>query len=195
MRMHLNLEWRPALVLFAVLSLITGLAYPALTTLAAHTLWPAQAGGSLIYRDGRPIGSTLIGQEFGDPKYFWGRLSATAPMPANAAASGGSNLAPTNPALLDAARARIAALHAADPGNTAPVPQDLVTASASGLDPHIGVAAARYQAARVARVRGLPLERIEALIAAQTETPTPAFIGVERVNVLLLNLALDAQRP
>lgn len=195
MRMHLLQELRPALVLFAVLSAITGLAYPALTTLAARSVWPAQAAGSLVLREGKPVGSVLIGQAFNDPKYFWGRLSATSPMPANAAASSGSNLAPTNPALIDAARARIDALRAADPGNAAPVPQDLVTASASGLDPHIGVTAAHYQAARIARLRGLPLERVEALIAAHTEQPMPSFIGAARVNVLLLNLALDADRP
>ena len=195
MRSNLLQDLRPALVLFVVLSAITGLAYPALTTLAAHALWPEQAAGSLVLRDGRAVGSMLIGQHFSDPKYFWGRLSATSPMPGNAAASSGSNLAPTNPALIEAAQARIAALRATDPGNTALVPQDLVTASGSGLDPHIGVAAAHYQAARIARLRGVPLERIEALIAAHTEQPMPSFLGAPQVNVLLLNLALDADHP
>lgn len=183
---------RPALTVFVVLSVVTGLLYPGLVTGIARTLFPHQAAGTLIVKDGKAVGSALIGQPFSDPKYFWGRLSATAPMPYNAAASVGSNLGPTNPALTDAARARIDALRAADPDNRTPVPVDLVTASASGLDPHISPAAARYQAARVARLRGLPLEKVEALIAAHTDEPGLAVLGEPGVNVLQLNLALDA---
>jgi len=188
----MNTQLRPALTLFIVLSLITGLAYPLAVTGVAQVLFPHQANGSLVVKDGKPVGSELIGQAFGDPGHFWSRPSATAPMPYNAANSGGSNLAPTAPALVDAVKARIEALHAADPGNTAPVPADLVTASASGLDPHISRAAADYQAARVARVRGLPVEQVRALVAQHTEGPWLGFIGEPRVNVLALNLALDA---
>ncbi|WP_246767139.1 potassium-transporting ATPase subunit KdpC, partial [Bordetella pertussis] len=147
---------RAALVIFLALSVLVGLLYPLATTGVARLLWPFQAGGSLLEQDGRVVGSALIGQSFTDPRYFWGRPSATAPMPYNAAASGGSNLGPANPALAQAVRARIAALRAADPGNPAPIPVDLATASGSGLDPHISPAAAGYQAARVARARGLP---------------------------------------
>ena len=185
---------RPALVLFFVLSLITGVAYPLLVTGVAQSLFPAQAGGSLVLRDGKPVGSALIGQSFSEPKNFWGRPSATGPMPYNASASSGSNLGPLNPALTDAVKIRVEALRAADPGNTAPVPVDLVTASASGLDPHISPAAARYQAARVARVRGLPLDRVQALVDAQTEKPLLDFLGESQVNVLKLNLALTVLR-
>jgi potassium-transporting ATPase KdpC subunit len=170
---------RPAFVLFLVLSLLTGIAYPLLVTGAAQSMFPAQAAGSLIERDGKVVGSSLIGQNFSGSNYFWSRPSATSPMPNNASASGGSNLGPTNPALLEAVKVRIDALRAADPGNTAPVPVDLVTASASGLDPHISPAAAQYQIRRVAAVRKLPLF---------------GFIGEARVNVLELNLALDALR-
>jgi K+-transporting ATPase ATPase C chain len=190
---------RPALVLFAALSLLTGLLYPAAITAMATAAFPHQAAGSLIVRDGKVLGSTLIGQPFAEPKDFWGRLSATAPMPYNGAASGGSNLGPSNPALAEAARARLDALRAADPGNTAPVPLDLVTASGSGLDPHISVAAAEYQAAamrvqaaRVARARGMPLAQVGALIAAHTDKPLLPLLGEAGVNVLMLNLALDA---
>ncbi len=183
---------RPALVLFVLLTLITGLAYPLVVTGAAQALFPEQASGSLIFRDGKAVGSSLIGQNFSDAKNFWGRPSATGPMPYNASASSGSNQGPLNPALLDAVKGRIDALKAADPGNTAPVPVDLVTASASGLDPHISPAAARYQAARVARARNLPLDKVQALIAQQTEAPLLGFIGEARVNVLGLNLALAA---
>jgi len=186
--------WRPALTLFVVLSLVTGLAYPLLVTGLAQTLFPHQANGSLVVKDGKPVGSELIGQAFTDPGHFWSRPSATAPMPYNAANSAGSNLAPTAPALVDAVKARVQALQAADPGNTAPVPVDLVTASASGLDPHISRAAADYQAARVARVRGLPIERVKALVAEHSEGRWLGFIGEPRVNVLALNLALDALR-
>ena len=183
---------RPALVLFFILTLLTGVAYPLLVTGAAQLLFPDQAGGSLILRDGKPVGSSLIGQNFTDPGYFWGRPSATGPMPYNASASGGSNQGPLNPALVDAVKGRIDALRAADPGNAGPVPVDLVTASASGLDPHISPAAARYQAARVARVRGLPLEKVQQLVTQETETPLFGLLGEPRVHVLRLNLALDA---
>lgn len=183
---------RPALVLFVVLSLVTGGAYPLVVTALAQRAFPAQAAGSLVEHDGRVVGSALLGQAFAEPRNFWPRPSATTPGPYNAANSGGSNLGPTNPALLDAVKARIAALQAADPQNAQPVPVDLVTASASGLDPHISVAAARYQAARVARARGLPAAQVEALIAAHAETPWLGFLGEPRVNVLALNLALAA---
>ena len=185
---------RPALVMFTVLTLATGVAYPLVVTGAAQSLFPVQAGGSLIVRDGKPVGSALIGQSFSDPGHFWGRPSATGPMPYNAAASSGANQGPLNPALADAVKGRVEALRAADPGNTAPVPVDLVTASASGLDPHISPAAARYQAARVARVRGLPLEKVQALVEQHTERPWPAVLGEAQVHVLRLNLALEALR-
>ena len=183
---------RPALVLFLALMLLTGVAYPLAVTGAARLLFPDQAAGSLILQGGKPVGSRLIGQNFTDPGRFWGRPSATGPMPYNASASGGSNQGPLNPALVDAVKSRIDALRAADPGNSAPVPVDLVTASASGLDPHISPAAAGYQAARVARVRGLPLEKVQQLVAGETETPWLGLLGEPRVHVLRLNLALDA---
>ena len=183
---------RPALVLFFVLTLLTGIAYPLLVTGVAQTLFASQAGGSLILRDGKPVGSRLIGQTFSEPQHFWGRPSATSPMPYNATASSGSNLGPLNPALTDAVKARIEALRAADPGNTAPVPVDLVTASASGLDPHISPAAARYQVARVAKARGLVARQVMALVDLQTENPLFGFLGERQVNVLQLNLALEA---
>lgn len=183
--------WRPALVLFLVLSLLTGLVYPLVVTGLAQALFPAAANGSLVARDGRVVGSALIGQSFTDPKYVWGRPSATTPMAYHAAASGGSNLGPSNPALVEAARQRIAALRAADPGNTAPVPVDLVTASASGLDPDISRAAADFQAVRVARLRGLPPAEVRAEIDRATTWPWFGFLGEPRVNVLALNLALD----
>ena len=186
---------RPALALFMLLTLITGVAYPALVTVIAKTTMADRAGGSLVLRNGQPVGSALIGQNFADPKNFWGRPSATGPMPYNAAVSSGSNLGPTNPALLDAVKARIEALRAADPGNTRAVPVDLVTASASGLDPHISLAAARYQAPRVARLRQLPLDRVNALIDAQAEHRIAGFLGEERVAVLPLNLALARLAP
>jgi K+-transporting ATPase ATPase C chain len=182
---------RPALVLFALLSALTGLVYPLAVTGAAKALFPSQAAGSLVVQGGTTVGSSLIGQNFSDPKHFWGRPSATAPQPYNASASGGSNLGPLNPALADAVKARIEALRAADPGNAAAVPVDLVTASASGLDPDISPAAAHYQAARVARVRGLPLEQVNALVASHTQAPLWGLLGEPRVNVLALNLALD----
>jgi K+-transporting ATPase ATPase C chain len=186
---------RPALVLFLVLTLLTGVAYPLAVTGAAQLLFADQAAGSLILRGGKPVGSALIGQNFTHPGHFWGRPSATGPMPYNASASGGSNQGPLSPALLEAVKGRIDALRAADPGNAAPVPVDLVTASASGLDPHISPAAASYQAARVARVRHLPLEKVLQLVAEQTETPWLGLLGEARVHVLRLNLALDALTP
>lgn len=185
---------RPALTVFAALSLITGLAYPFLTTGIASAVFPSQAAGSLIEQDGKVVGSALIGQSFTSPQYFWGRPSATAPMPYNAAASGGSNLGPRNPALTEAVQARIAALKAADPDNAAPIPADLVTASGSGLDPHISPAAAAYQADRVARARNLPRSEVDALIQAHTATPWLGVLGSPAVNVLTLNLALDKLR-
>ncbi len=183
---------RPALVLFAVLTALVGVVYPLLVTGIGQAAFSSQAAGSLIVRDGKPVGSSLIGQSFSDPKYFWGRPSATGPMANNASASSGSNQGPLNPALTDAVKGRIEALRAADPGNTAPVPVDLVTASASGLDPHISVAAALYQAPRIARVRSLPLPTVRALIDKHTEGRLFGFIGEPRVNVLALNLDLEA---
>jgi len=187
---------RPALTLFLLLSLITGLAYPLAVTGVAQAVFPHQANGSLIQLNGQVVGSELIGQSFSQPGHFWGRPSATSPMSHNAAASSGSNLGPLNPALADGVKARIDALRAADPGNHAAVPVDLVTASGSGLDPHISRAAADYQAARVARERGLPLASVLALVQTHTEGQWLGFLGEPRVNVLRLNLALDAQaRP
>jgi K+-transporting ATPase ATPase C chain len=183
---------RPALALLLLLTVLTGIVYPLAVTAVARLLFPDQAAGSFVRRGGQSIGSALIGQSFADPGHFWGRPSATTPQPYNGTASGGSNLGPLNPALTDAIRARIDALRAADPDNRAPIPVDLVTASGSGLDPHISVAAAAYQAARVARARGLAVERVQALIAAHTEGRLLGVIGEPRVNVLELNLALDA---
>jgi K+-transporting ATPase ATPase C chain len=182
---------RPALSLFIALTIVTGLLYPALVTVLGQTLFSAQAHGSLIVDKGQVRGSALIGQPFSAPKYFWSRPSATSPMPYNAASSSGSNLSTTNPAQMDAVKDRIAALRAADPGNTAPIPVDLVTASASGLDPEISVAAALFQAQRVATVRKLPLASVTALIEAHSSQPWLGFLGEPRVNVLTLNLALD----
>jgi len=183
---------RPALVLFLLLTVLTGFLYPLVVTGLAQLLFPARAAGSLVTRDGHAVGSRLIGQSFSDPKYFWSRPSATTPQPYNGTASTGSNLGPLNPALRDAIKPRVAALRGADPGNSAPVPIDLVTASASGLDPEISLAAANYQAARVARSRGLAAERVQALIAQHTEGRLLGVLGEPRVNVLELNLALDA---
>jgi len=182
---------RPAVSLFVLLTAITGIVYPLAVTGVAQAAFPAQAAGSLIVQDGKPIGSSLIGQNFSDPKYFWGRPSATSPMPYNGAGSGGSNQGPLNPALVDAVKGRVEALKTADPGNTLPVPVDLVTASASGLDPHISVAAAQYQAARVARVRGLTPDAVTNLIGHHTEGRLFGLFGEARVNVLELNLELD----
>ena len=182
---------RPALSLFVLLTIVTGLVYPAIVTGVAGVAFPEQAAGSLVKRDGQVVGSRLIGQSFTDPKHFWGRPSATSPMPNNAANSGGSNQGPLNPALVDAVKGRVEALRTADPQNTAPVPVDLVTASASGLDPHISVAAAEYQVARVARARGLAPEAVRAAVARHTEPRQLGFLGEPRVNVLALNLDLD----
>jgi potassium-transporting ATPase KdpC subunit len=188
----MSTQLRPALVLLLLLTLLTGIVYPLVVTLIARSLFPREASGSLVVQGGQVVGSALIGQSFADPRHFWSRPSATTPQPYNATASNASNLGPLNPALIDAVRQRLAALHASDPGNAAPPPVDLVTASASGLDPHISVAAANYQAARVARARGLPLRQVQALIAAHTEGRLLGVIGEPRVNVLELNLALDA---
>jgi len=184
---------RQSIVMLALLTLVTGVAYPLLATGLAQLLFPHAANGSLIERDGKTMGSELIGQAFSDPKYFWSRPSATAPFPDNSAASSGSNLGPTNPALADTIKQRVEALRAADPGNTAPVPVDLVTASGSGLDPHISPAAAEYQVARVARVRGVPTTDIRKRIVDATEGRTFGILGEPRVNVLRLNLALDSR--
>jgi K+-transporting ATPase ATPase C chain len=183
---------RPLLVLFFALSVRTGLAYPLLLTALSQTLFPAQAAGSLLMRDGKPVGSLLIGQHFSDPAYFWGRPSATGEHPYDALASGGSNLGPLNPALVEAVKARIKALRDADPGNTAAVPVDLVTASASGLDPHISLAAAQYQLQRVARVRKLNVAQLQALVEQATQRPVLGLLGEPVVHVLRLNMALDA---
>jgi K+-transporting ATPase ATPase C chain len=183
---------RPLVSLFVLLVALTGLAYPLLVTALGQWLFPAAANGSLQEYQGRIVGSRLIGQNFADPGHFWGRPSATSPQAYNGLASGGSNLGPSNPALLDAVRARVLALRAADPGNAAPVPVDLVTASASGLDPDISPAAALYQAGRVARTRGLSDAMVRALIAQHTIARTAGILGESRVNVLELNLALEA---
>jgi K+-transporting ATPase ATPase C chain len=185
-------SFRPALVLIILMTVLTGIVYPLLVTAVSQVGMPERANGSLIVRDGKPVGSSLIGQPFGDPKHFWSRPSATSPYPYNASSSSGSNQGPTNPALTDAVAARIKALRDADPGNTAPVPADLVTASGSGLDPHISPAAAEYQVARVARARKLDPQKVRALVAAATEGRQLGFFGEPRVNVLRLNLALDA---
>jgi K+-transporting ATPase ATPase C chain len=195
MKAHLFKSLRPALVSLVLLSTITGLLYPLAVTSVGQALFPKQAAGSLVELDGQTIGSELIGQNFNSPKYFWGRPSATGPMANNASLSSGSNQGPLNPALADAVKARIEALRAADPNNRAAVPADLVTASASGLDPHISVAAARYQAPRVARKRDLPLDQVQALVEAHTDERDLRVLGEPRVNVLQLNLALDALKP
>lgn len=187
--------WRhikTATILYLVLTVLTGVLYPLVVTAIAQIAMPAQANGSLIERGGRPVGSTLIGQAFTGPGYFWSRPSATGPMPYNAAASSGSNLGPTNPALEEAVRERIAALRAADPGNLSPVPVDLVTSSGSGLDPHISPAAAEFQADRVALARGMDPARVRALVSEYTDGRTFGLLGEPRVRVLELNLALDA---
>jgi potassium-transporting ATPase KdpC subunit len=182
---------RPALVLFALLTLITGIVYPLAITGVAQLVFPHAANGSLVVHDGKTVGSELIGQYFDAPKYFQGRPSATTPMPFNAEASGGSNLGPTNPALLQAVRQRVTALRAADPDAVGPVPGDLAMASASGLDPDISPRAAHWQAPGVARARGLPLAKVNALIDAHVQGPSLGLFGEPRVNVLALNLALD----
>jgi K+-transporting ATPase ATPase C chain len=185
--------FKDAFLMLVVLTIVTGVIYPLIVTGIAQGAFPAQANGSLVERDGKRVGSVLVGQPFSDPKYFWSRPSATGPMPYNAGASSGSNQGPLNPALADAVKGRIQALRRADPDNETPVPVDLVTASASGLDPHISPAAAAYQVERVARVRGLALEKVRALVAEHTEGRQLGFLGEPRVNVLRLNLALDAR--
>lgn len=174
-----------------IFTILTGLVYPLVVTGIAQLVFPAQANGSLIVRNGQTVGSSLIGQSFDNPKYFWGRLSATGQVPYNAAASSGSNLGPTNPALLDEIKARIAALKAADPSNTQPIPVDLVTSSGSGLDPNISIAAALYQIPRVARLRGMSESALRALVDQVTQGRQLGFLGEPRLNVLELNLALD----
>jgi K+-transporting ATPase ATPase C chain len=186
---------RPAVTLFLTLTVITGVFYPAVITALAHVLFPAQAEGSLIVKDGKLIGSVLIGQSFADQKYFWSRLSASSPQPYNGLASGGSNYGPLNPALQDAVKGRIAVLHAADPENRAPIPVDLLTASGSGLDPDISLAAANYQVGRVARMRHLNAEVVQNVVNAHTRGRVLKLFGEPRVNVLQLNLALDAMAP
>jgi K+-transporting ATPase ATPase C chain len=184
--------FREALLMLVALTVVTGILYPLLVAGIAQTVFPRQANGSLIERDGKVRGSALIGQPFSDPKYFWSRPSATAPMPYSAGASSGSNQGPLNPALHAAVKGRIEVLQKADPDNKAPVPVDLVTASASGLDPHITPAAAEYQVGRVAKARGLAPEKVRAVVAEHTEGRQLGFLGEPRVNVLRLNLALDA---
>lgn len=184
-------SFRPAFGLFMVLTVVTGALYPLAITGIGQFFLPEKANGSLIKQDGKVIGSSLIGQNFTDPKYFWGRPSATGPYPYNAAASSGSNLGPLNPALAEAVKSRVATLKIADNNNNLPVPVDLVTTSASGLDPHISPAAAFYQATRVAKVRGLSSEKLQKLIDDNTEGRQWAVLGEPRVNVLLLNIALD----
>jgi K+-transporting ATPase ATPase C chain len=188
-------HFRPAVTIFAALTLLCGIVYPYVVTGFGRLAWSAQAAGSLVERDGRAIGSRLAGQAFTSPRDFWSRPSATAPAPYNGAGSGGSNLGPLNPALADAVKGRVAALRDADPGNLAPVPVDLVTASASGLDPDISLAAARYQAGRVARARGIAPGTVRALVERHAERPLLGFLGEPKVNVLALNLALDKLAP
>ena len=185
-------HFRPCLILFMLFTMLTGLAYPALITVIAQTVFHHQANGSVVKRDGKAVGSELIGQSFDDPSYFWGRPSATGPICYNAAASSGSNLGPTNPVLLDNIRARVEAIRAAHPDHTKSVPVDLVTASASGLDPHISPAAAEYQVGRVAKARNLSEDKLRELILSNTEGRSFGVLGESRVNVLRLNLALDA---
>ena len=188
-------QLRPALLAVAAFTVLTGVVYPLAMTGLAQALFPYRANGSLLEVDGRPVGSWLIGQPFTSPAYFWSRPSATRPAPYNAGSSSGSNLAATSAGLRDAVAARVAALRAADPGNGSPIPIDLVTASGSGLDPHISPAAAEYQLERVAKARGLPVERVRALVAAHTRGRQLGVLGEPTVNVLRLNLALDGAAP
>ncbi len=189
--MPLLVQCRIAIVSLALWTVLTGILYPAFVTAVAQVAFPRQANGSLILQDGTPVGSALIGQPFDDPRYFWGRPSATAPFADNAGASTGSNLSPTNPDLVKAVQGRVEALRAADPGNAAPVPVDLVTASGSGLDPHISPAAALYQAPRVARLRHLDAKAVQQTVDEHVEERLLGLLGEPRVNVLLLNLDLD----
>ena len=190
MKVHL----RPCIVLFALLTLLTGIAYPLLVTVVAQVVFHDHANGSVVMRDGKAIGSSLIGQGFDDPKYFWSRPSSTGPNGYNAASSGGSNLGPTNPALLDVVKRRVEAILAAHPEKYGAVPVDLVTASGSGLDPHISPAAAEFQIARIAKIRGVGEDKIHELVTNNTEGRTLGLMGEPRVNVLILNLSLDAIR-
>jgi K+-transporting ATPase ATPase C chain len=191
----LKSQLRPALICFVLLTLLTGALYPAAVTVVAQTVFTRQANGSVITENGRTLGSELIGQPFSDNKYFWGRISTTSPKPYDASASSGSNLGPTNPALLNAVNARIKQIRDADPDAQPPIPVDLVTASGSGLDPHISPAAAAYQVRRVARARNITEDSLRKLVAAHTESRTLGVLGEPRVNVLALNLALDAAKP
>ena len=184
-------QLRPVLMVFLLLTVVTGIFYPLLVTGVAQLAFPEKANGSLIRREGGYAGSELIGQPFDDPKYFWGRLSATRDFPYNSASSSGSNLGPSNPALVEAVKARVEALQKADPGNKSPIPIDLVTSSGSGLDPHISPAAAIYQIHRVARARGLAEDQVQRLVEQFTEPRQLGFLGEPRVNVLKINLALD----
>jgi K+-transporting ATPase ATPase C chain len=193
MDISIGKELKAALAVLAAMTLITGVAYPLAVTGIAQAAFPHQANGSLIVKDGKPVGSKLIGQQFDDPKYFWGRLSGTTPA-YNAGASSGTNFGPLNPAFKDGAKARIDALRAADPDNQTPIPVDLVTASGSGLDPHISPAAAEYQVARVAKARGLDPAQVRTMVAAHTEGRDLVILGEPGVNVLELNLALDAAK-
>jgi K+-transporting ATPase ATPase C chain len=185
--------FRPAIVLFSALTLVCGVVYPLVVTGIGSVAFASQAGGSIVEREGKPVGSSLIGQSFSSPQYFWSRPSATSPMPNNAAGSSGANQGPTNVALVDAVKARVAALKAADPSNGLPIPVDLVTASASGLDPEISVAAALYQVNRIAAARKLVPDRVTQLVNASTLPQYAGFFGEARVNVLALNLVLDAE--
>ena len=182
---------RPAILMTLVMTVLTGVIYPLVVTGVAQAVFPMQANGSLVFHDGKAVGSSLIGQPFGDPKYFWTRPSATGPFAYNAAASSGSNQGPIEPALHAAVKGRIDALRAADPGNDKPVPVDLVTASGSGLDPHISPAAAEYQLTRVAKTRGLDEQKVREIVRSHTAPRTFGLLGEPRVNVLELNLALD----
>ncbi len=190
----MSLYLRPNLIIFLLFTVIFGFAYPGVVTLVNQSLFPAQSQGSLIEsKDGKVLGSTLIGQNFSDPKYFWSRLSATSPQAYNAANSSGSNLGAANPALLDAVKGRISDLQKADPGNTKPIPVVLVTASASGLDPHISPAAAEYQVARVARARGMSEDNVRSIVRKYAQDRQFGVLGEPTVNVLMLNLALDGK--
>ena len=187
--------FRPAIVLFSALTLVCGVVYPLVVTGIGNVAFASQAGGSIVERNGKAVGASLIGQSFSSPRYFWGRPSATAPMPNNASGSSGANQGPTNPALVDAVKGRVAALKAADPSNVLPIPVDLVTASASGLDPEISAAAALYQVSRIAAARKMAPARVRQLVSASTLPRYAGFFGEARVNVLALNLALDSTTP